>query len=152
MKLIDQLNADLKIAMKGHNKVAISTIRMVNAAIIAEKHKSAVKEDFTDEDIIQIISKEVKMRKDSIEEYIRGGRQDLVAVTQLELNVLLNYLPKQLSKEEIVKIIDSELANHTEPLTKKDIGKIMKVIMPLVKGKADGKLVNQLVLEAISKG
>ena len=144
--LLEQLKNDMKDAMKAKNKVQLNTIRMVNAAIQSVLHSSNKKENISDEDILAIIQKEVKMRNDSISEFEKGNRQDLIENTKQEINFLMKYLPKQLSKDEINTIVRQAITElGITQVTKKDIGKIMKIVMPQVKGKADGKLVNQVV-------
>ena len=144
--LLEQLKNDMKDAMKAKNKVQLNTIRMVNAAIQSVLHSSNKKENISDEDILAIIQKEVKMRNDSISEFEKGNRQDLIENTKKEINFLMKYLPKQLSKDEINTIVRQAITElGITQVTKKDIGKIMKIVMPQVKGKADGKLVNQVV-------
>lgn len=144
--LLEQLKNDMKDAMKTKNKVQLNTIRMVNAAIQSVLHSSNKKENISDEDILAIIQKEVKMRNDSISEFEKGNRQDLIENTKQEINFLMKYLPKQLSKDEINTIVRQAITElGITQVTKKDIGKIMKIVMPQVKGKADGKLVNQVV-------
>ena len=144
--LLEQLKNDMKDAMKAKNKVQLNTIRMVNAAIQSVLHSSNKKENISDEDILAIIQKEVKMRNDSISEFEKGNRQDLIENTKQEINFLMKYLPKQLSKDEINTIVRQAITElGITQVTKKDIGKIMKIVMPQVKGKTDGKLVNQVV-------
>ena len=144
--LLEQLKNDMKDAMKAKNKVQLNTIRMVNAAIQSVLHSSNKKENISDEDILAIIQKEVKMRNDSISEFEKGNRQYLIENTKQEINFLMKYLPKQLSKDEINTIVRQAITElGITQVTKKDIGKIMKIVMPQVKGKADGKLVNQVV-------
>lgn len=144
--LLEQLKNDMKDAMKTKNKVQLNTIRMVNAAIQSVLHSSNKKENISDEDILAIIQKEVKMRNDSISEFEKGNRQDLIENTKQEINFLMKYLPKQLSKDEINAIVRQAITElGITQVTKKDIGKIMKIVMPQVKGKADGKLVNKVV-------
>ena len=127
MSIKEQLTADMKEAMKSHDKDRLSVIRFVR-----------------DEDVIGVISKEVKMRKDSIEEFKKGGREDLVAKTQAEIDVLMPYLPAQLSEDEIRALV-KEAVEKTGASTPKDMGKVMGMLMPKVKGRADGKLVNTIV-------
>ena len=99
-------------------------------------------------DVIALISKEVKMRKDSIEEFKKGGREDLVEQTEAEIAVLMPYLPKQLSEEEVRALVQEAIAN-TNATTIKDMGKVMGQLMPKVKGRADGKMVNTIVKELL---
>ncbi|ERL05937.1 GatB/YqeY domain-containing protein [Mitsuokella sp. oral taxon 131] len=143
MSLKDQLTADMKTAMKVHDKDRLAVIRMVRGAIrqaeIDGGHKA-----LGDEEVIAVISKEVKMRRDSVEAFEKGGRSDLVAQTKKEIDVLMAYLPKQLTEDEVRALV-KEAVEQTGAKTPKEMGKVMGVLMPKVKGRADGKLVNALV-------
>lgn len=143
MSIKEQLTADMKEAMKSHDKDRLSVIRFVRGAIRQAEIDGGHKE-LSDEDVIGVISKEVKMRKDSIEEFKKGGREDLVAKTQAEIDVLMPYLPAQLSEDEIRALV-KEAVEKTGASTPKDMGKVMGMLMPKVKGRADGKLVNTIV-------
>ena len=102
------------------------------------------KKTLSDDEIIGVITKEVKMRRDSIEEFERGGRSDLVEKTQAEIAILMPYLPAQLSPNEVRQLVETAVA-EASATTAKDMGKVMGVLMPRVKGRADGKLVNEIV-------
>ena len=143
MPLKDQLTADMKAAMKEHDKDRLAVIRMVRGAVRQAEIDGGHKE-LGDEEVIAVISKEVKMRRDSIEEFQKGGRTDLVEKTQAEIDVLMAYLPKQLTEDEVRALVE-EAARATGAHTPKDMGKVMGALMPKVKGRADGKLVNALV-------
>ena len=149
MSIKEQLTADMKEAMKSHDKDRLSVIRFVRGAIRQAEIDGGHKE-LSDEDVIGVISKEVKMRKDSIEEFEKGGRVDLVAKTQAEIGVLMKYLPAQLSEEEVRALV-AEAVEKTGAKEPKDMGKVMGALMPKVKGRADGKLVNQLVRAQLAK-
>lgn len=142
MALKEKISEDMKAAMKAHEKDRLAVIRMVRSAI--RQMEIDGKKELDDEGVIAVISKEVKMRKDSLEEFQKGGREDLVAKTQAEIDVLLPYLPKQLSEEEIAALV-KEAVEQTGASAPKDMGKVMGVLMPKVKGRADGKLVNGIV-------
>lgn len=142
MSLKEQLTSDMKEAMKAHDKDRLAVIRMVRGAIRQQEIDG--KKELNDDDVIAVISKEVKMRKDSIDEFSKGGRDDLVAKTQAEIEVLMPYLPQQLSEAE-VKVLVEEAVAATKAATPKDMGKVMGVLMPKVKGRADGKMVNTIV-------
>lgn len=141
MSIKEKLMQDLKAAMKSHDKVRKDTITMVRAAIKQIEVDKRV--DLSDEEVIDIISKQYKERVSSIEEFKRGGRDDLVAQTEEEIKILLEYLPKQLSDEELEDII-KEAIEKLSITTKGQIGELMKEVMPKVKGKADGKKVNSI--------
>ncbi len=142
MSLMEQLTADMKEAMKKGEKERLSVIRLVRGAV--RQAEIDGKKTLTDDEVIAVIGKEVKMRRDSIEEFARGGRTDLVKKTQAEIAVLMPYLPKQLSTDEVKKIVADVIA-AVGASTAKDMGKVMGALMPRVKGRADGKLVNEIV-------
>ena len=142
MSLKEQLTADMKEAMKNKEKERLAVIRMVRGAIRQQEIDG--QKELGEEDVIAVISKEVKMRRDSIEEFQKGGREDLVEKTQAEIDVLLPYLPAQLSEDEVRELVKAAV-EQTGAATPKDMGKVMGVLMPKVKGRADGKMVNTIV-------
>lgn len=141
MSIKEKLMQDLKAAMKSHDKIKKDTITMVRAAIKQIEVDKRV--DLSDEEVIDIISKQYKERVSSIDEFKRGGRDDLVAQTEEEIKIILEYLPKQLTDEELEDII-KEAIEKLSITEKKQIGELMKEVMPKVKGKADGKKVNSI--------
>lgn len=147
MNLFDQINEDIKACMKNKDSFKLSVIRMVKGAMQLEVINK--KRDLNDEEVIAIIAKQIKMRKDSIEQFQKGSRNDLVEMTQKEIEVLNEYMPEQLSIEEINKIID-EVFEFVKPTSNKDLGLIMKEISPKVKGKADMSEVNKLIKEKLA--
>lgn len=147
MSLKERLMADLKEAMKSKDKLRKDVITMVRAAIKQKEVDERVELD--DSDIENIISKQLKEKKASIEEFKKGNRQDLVDQTNDEIEILLKYLPEQLSDEELKEII-KKVIDENEITSMKDIGKLMKNIMPLIKGKADGKQVNVIAKELLN--
>lgn len=148
MSLKEKLANDMKEAMKAREagKARLSVIRLVRGAVRQIEIDQKVELD--DEGILAVISKEVKQRRDSIEEFKKGGREDLVAQNEADVAILMEYLPAQLSEAEVRALVDEAVA-AVGAQGPKDMGKVMKELMPKVKGKADGKLVNQLVKEAI---
>ena len=148
MSLKEKLTEDMKAAMKAkeEGKQRLSVIRMVRGAIRQQEIDGKVELD--DEGVIAVISKEVKQRRDSIEEFKKGGREDLVAQNEADVAILMEYLPQQLSEEEVRKIVREAVA-ESGATSQKEMGKVMKVLMPKVKGRADGKLVNNLVREIL---
>ncbi|MCH4072730.1 GatB/YqeY domain-containing protein [Pseudoramibacter sp.] len=148
MALKKQLLADLKSAMKAKDKVRKSTITLIRAAILQEEKDKQI-ENLEDSDIEAIISKQYKQRKDSLKEFEKAGREDLVDQTKAEMAIIKDYLPKQLTNEEIESIVEGTI-QETGAESMKDMGKVMKSVMPKVKGKADGKVVNQIVREKLS--
>lgn len=141
MSIKEKLMQDLKAAMKSHDKIKKDTITMVRAAIKQIEVDKRV--DLSDEEVIDIISKQYKERVSSIDEFKRGGRDDLVAQTEEEIKIILEYLPKQLTDEELEDII-KEAIEKLSITSKKQIGELMKEVMPKVKGKTDGKKVNSI--------
>lgn len=142
MSLKETLMQDLKTAMKTKDKRAKDTITMVRAAIKQKEVDERVELD--DEGVLKVLSKEIKERRGSIEEFEKAGRDDLVESTKAEIDVLMKYMPEQLSEEELEKLIRQvmEENNITEI---KQMGLLMKNIMPKVQGRADGKAVNAIV-------
>ncbi len=152
--LIDQLNQDLKAAMLGKDAKKVSTLRFLLAALqnekIALRTRRADTEDkpLTDEEVISVIGRQVKQRRESIESFEKGNRADLAAKEREELAILQKYLPQEMSEEEIKKAIE-EAISQTGARGADDIGKVMQAVMPKVKGRADGALVNRLVREKL---
>ncbi|SUP41042.1 GatB/YqeY domain-containing protein [Veillonella criceti] len=148
MSLKEQLKADMKEAMKAREagKVALGVIRMVNGAI--KNTEINEKRELSDTDILGILAKEMKMRQDSLAEFEKGQRDDLVAQTKEEMEILKKYLPAQLSESEIRTIVVNAISSLTAPVK---MGDVMGKVMPETKGRADGKLVNTIVREEIAK-
>lgn len=138
---------DLKTAMKNQDKVTLSVIRMVKGSM--QLLEIDLHRELNDDEVIGVISKEIKTRKDSVKEFERGNRQDLVDATNNEIKILEAYLPEQLTDDEISKIID-EVFGKVNPTGMQDMGKIMGMITPLVKGKADLGSVSSKVREKLS--
>lgn len=147
MSLKDRLMADMKTAMKARQKEKLTVIRSMRSAI--RQAEIDGKTELNDDGVISIISKELKMRQDSLAEFQKGGRDDLVAKTKEEIAVIMPYLPEQLS-EDAIKALVKDAVTKTGASSPKDMGKIMKLLMPEVKGKADGKLVNSIVREMLN--
>lgn len=146
MSIKDKLTEDMKAAMKEKEsgKLRLSVIRMARSAIkYIEIDK---KKELTDEEVLEVVVREVKQRRDAIDEFTSANRQDIVDSLQAEIAVLMPYLPEQLSEEEIRSLVKDVIA-EVQPQSQKDMGKVMGKLMPKVKGKADGKLVNQIVKE-----
>ena len=150
MSLKEQLTEDMKTAMKAKEagKQQLSVIRMVRSAV--RQIEIDGKKELDDNGVIDIVSKEVKMRKDSIDEFRKGDREDLVAQNEAEIAVLMKYLPQQLTEEEVRSLVKEAVA-ASGASSAKEMGKVMAVLMPKVKGRADGKLVNTVVREALNQ-
>ncbi len=141
----DKILEDMKAAMKAQDKETLSVIRMVKGAIgMKEIDKKDV---LTDEEVIDVIAKEIKTRKESILEFEKGNRTDLIEKTKAEIAILEKYMPEQLSEEDIDKIIADAFAKLNP--TSSDMGRVMGYITPLVKGKADLSLVSKKVREKL---
>lgn len=138
----NQILEDLKRAMKAQDKLKLSVIRMVKSSIQMEELNK--KRELTDDEVIDVISKQIKTRKDSINEFTKGGREDLVESTSKEIEILSAYLPEQLTEEEINSIIE-KVFEEVKPSSAKDMGKVMKAVTPLVKGKADMGMVSSII-------
>lgn len=141
MTLKEKLMQDLKDAMKNRDAIKKDTVQMVRAAVLQiEKDKKIVLDD---EEVIEVIAKELKKRKDSLPDYEKSGRQDLIDKLYEEMKVLEAYLPQQLTLEEL-EVIVKEVISSTGAENIKDMGKIMAEVMPKVKGRADGKSINEI--------
>ena len=142
MSLTEQINTDLKNAMKSGEKARLMTIRSIRAALLDLQKRGT--DEVTPEDEIQALLGAAKKRKEAIEMYEKAGREDLAATERAELDVIQTYLPKQLSEEEAAAIVD-RIIGETGAKGPKDFGKVMPLVMKEVKGKMDGKIVQQLV-------
>ena len=145
--MVEQLNKDMIEAMKAGEKDKLTVIRMVKAALKQEEidHKKEVNDDL----LIDVVNKQIKMRKDSITEFEKGGRQDLIDATQSEIDILMKYLPEQLSHEEVEKIIN-DIFEEVKPEGMKDMGKVMGPAQAKLKGKADMKEVSTIIREKLN--
>jgi len=148
LSLLERLNNDMKQAMKNKEKDRLTTIRMIKASLQNEAIKFG-KQELSEEEELTVLSREVKQRKDSLQEFEKAGREDLVEKIQTELKHVEIYMPQQLSEEEVAAIVKESIA-ETGAASKADMGRVMAVIMPKVKGKADGSLVNKLVQQHLS--
>lgn len=146
MSLLEQLNNDMKAAMKAKDKATLSVVRMLKAAVTNEQINLG--HDLTADEEATVLSREYKQRKESLAEFENAGREDLIEQAKHELAVVEKYLPEQLSEAE-VKAIVTKAIEQTGAESMKDMGKVMGVVMPQVKGKADGKLVNETVKAAL---
>ena len=146
MSLKDKLMLDLKEAMKDKDTIRKNTVQLVRSGVLQiEKDK---KIELDDEGVLDVISKELKKRRDSMPDYVKSGRQDLIDNLNKEIEVLLTYLPKQLTEDEIRAIVE-EAVKETGATTMKDMGKVMANVTPKVKGRADKKIVSGLVKQML---
>ncbi|MFD1425661.1 uncharacterized protein YqeY [Kroppenstedtia sanguinis] len=146
MNLMEQLNQDMKTAMKNKDKTALTIIRMVRSSI--KNREIELKHPLTEEEVLDVVTKELKQQKDSLQEFEQAGREDLAQKARDEIAVLEKYMPEQLTEAELKKIVQEAIAS-TGAVSKADMGKVMKAVMPQVKGRADGKWVNRLVQEGL---
>jgi len=144
--MVEKLKQDMIEAMKQKDKERLTVIRMVKAAL--DKERIDKKVEITDDLLIDVVNKQIKMRNDSITEFKKANRMDLVEKNTFELEVLQQYLPEQLTKEEVEKVID-EIFDIVKPTSQKDMGKVMKEVTPKLKGKADMKLVSEIIKEKL---
>jgi len=140
--MVEKLEKDMIEAMKAKDMFRLTVIRMVKGALKQEQIDH--KKEINDELLIDVVNKQIKMRKDSITEFEKGNRQDLVDKTQAEIDILLAYLPEQLSTEEVEKIIN-EIFEEVKPEGMKDMGKVMGLAQGKLKGKADMKEVSTII-------
>ncbi|WP_170007716.1 GatB/YqeY domain-containing protein [Bacillus fonticola] len=148
MSLLTRLNEDMKQAMKAKDKDTLSVIRMVKAALQNEAIHLK-KDQLSEDEELTILSREVKQRKDSLQEFTSAGREDLVQKLESELTIVNQYLPKQLSEDELSQVVDDTI-REVGATSKAEMGKVMAALMPKVKGKADGSLVNKLVQQQLN--
>ncbi|NOV03487.1 GatB/YqeY domain-containing protein [Paenibacillus planticolens] len=146
MSLSDRLNEDMKQAMKSQDKFKLSVIRMVRSTI--KNSEIDLKRALDDNEVLDVLTREIKQRKDSLQEFTKAGREDLAENLKAELVILAEYMPQQLSEEE-VKAIVQQTIQQIGASSKADMGKVMTALMPQVKGRADGKLINQLVQQLL---
>lgn len=141
MSLKEKLAQDLKSSMKNKEIVRKNTVQLIRTAVLqVEKDKKVTLDD---EDILELIAKQLKQRKDALPEYEKSGREDLISQLKQEMEVLMEYLPKQLSEEELRPIVE-EAVKAVGAASMKDMGKVMSAVMPKVKGRADGKMISDI--------
>jgi uncharacterized protein len=142
MTISERLNQDIKDAMKAKDEIRLGVLRMLKSDL---KYKQIeLGHELTEEEVIAVLSSAAKSRRDSMDEYERGGRADLHDEEKAELAIIIQYLPEQLSAEELGRLVDEAIA-EAKATAPKDMGAVMKVLMPKVRGRADGKAVNGAV-------
>ena len=148
MSLQERLLSDMKEAMKAKEagKLRLTVIRMVRASIKNAEINN--KRDLNDEEVLEILAREVKQRRDALPEYEKANRQDMVDNLKEEIKILQEYLPEQLTEAEITQLVQ-EAIEQVGANSPRDMGKVMGTLMPKVKGKADGKLVNKIVKDLL---
>ena len=147
MSLAEKITEDVKVAMKNQDKEKLNVIRMVKSAI--QLAKIEAKHDLSDEEVIDVISKQIKMRKDSIVEFEKASRTDLAKNYRKEIEILKEYMPEPLSIEKVKEIIDAAF-DKIKPTSPKQMGLIMKEVTPQVKGKFDMGEVSKIIKEKLS--
>ncbi len=147
MNLVEKINDDIKNAMKNGEKDKLNVIRMVKSAI--QMAKISLKHDLSDEEVIDVIGKQIKMRNDSILEFSKASRDDLVQQYENEIAILKTYMPEELSLEEVTSIIH-EAFEKIKPTSSKEMGLLMKEITPKVKGRFDVSEVSRIVREKLN--
>ena len=147
MALENRLVEEMKQAMKSSDKLRLSTIRMIRTAV--KNKEIEQRKPLDDEGIIRVIQGMVRKSEESVEQFKAGGRMDLVEKETKEIETMKSYLPQPLSREEVLKVIDQTI-EETKATSLKDLGKVMKSLMPKLGGKVDGALVNQWVKERLS--
>ncbi len=148
MGLKDKINEDLKSAMKSGDKIRLETVRMLRAQIL-EFEKSGIDRKMNDDDEMKILLSAVKKRKESIEVYEKAGRKELVDQESKELEIIQEYLPKQLTKEE-AEVIVTKIIADLGVTSAKEMGKVMPAVMKELKGKIDGKIISEIVKQKLS--
>ena len=147
MSLKEQLFADLKTAMKEKDTLKKDTVQLIRSRILQYEKDNKVELD--DEGVLDIISKQLKSRRDSLPDYVKSGREDLIEKLNKEIEILLGYLPEQLSEDEIKKIVEEAIA-ATGAASVKEMGKVMGIVNPKLKGRADMKVVGALVKKLLT--
>jgi uncharacterized protein YqeY len=147
MGLEERLIEEMKQAMKSNDRTRLSTIRMIRSTV--KNKEIELRKPLEDDAILRVIQGMVKKNEDSIEQFKAGGRMDLVEKETKEIEIMKSFLPQPLSREEVLKVIDQTI-EETKASSLKDLGKVMKTVMPKLGGKVDGALVNQLVKERLS--
>ncbi len=150
MSIEQQINEDLKIALKAGEKATLAAYRTIMAQIKDERIKLRVKREMTEEDVVGVLLTAAKKRKESIDIYRQNNREDLAAKEEAELKLIQKYLPKQISGDEVKEVI-SKIIQQTNATSIKDLGKVMRPAMKELKGKADGQLIQSIVRDQLSQ-
>ena len=143
----NKLLSDLVGAMKSQDKETLSVLRMVKGAIQLEEINK--KHELSDDEVVALLSKQIKTRKESISEFEKANRVDLIEQTKKEIEILSKYMPEQLGEEEVIKIIDDAF-NELKPSSQSDMGKIMGFVTPKLRGKADMSFVSKIIKDKLS--
>lgn len=144
MAIIDRIEEDFRQALKKRDEITVSTLRMLKSAV-HNKEIEKKGEKLKDAEVVRIVARQLEQRRDSIEQFKKGNRPELAEKEAREMEVLKKYMPQQLSEDEIVNIVKRIIA-ETKAKDRSDLGKVMKLAMAELQGRAEGKLVNQIVL------
>lgn len=147
MSLKDRLAQDLKTAMKDKDTVRKNVVQMIRAGVLQIEKDKLITLD--DEGVLEVIAKQLKQRKDSLPDYEKSGRSDLIAELKAEIGFLMEYLPEQLSDDELAEIVKAAVA-EVGAVSVKDMGKVMAAVMPKTKGRADGRRINEIAKSLLS--
>lgn len=147
MSLLTTINDDIKTAMKAKDKPKLSVLRMIKSSLQNEQIKKG--SELSEEDELAVLSREMKQRRDSLTEFKKADRQDLVDPLENEIAIVTDYMPKQLTEEELQSVVQEVIAS-VNATSVKDFGKVMGAVMPKVKGKADGNDINRMVKQQLS--
>jgi len=145
--LKERLDAELKVAMKERDQLKVSVVRMLKSAV--KYREIELMKSLDDPEVEGVVASELKRRRDSVEQYRQGGREDLAAKEEAEIRILQEYLPRQLAAEELERIVDGAIAS-LGAAGPKDMGKVMKAVLSEVQGKAEGKVVSELVKQKLA--
>jgi uncharacterized protein YqeY len=149
MNLRERIDQDMKVAQKSGDRLKLSLTRLLKSDI---RYKEIEKgKELSDEEVLEVISSSAKKHRDSIEQFRKGGREDLAKKEEEELNLILGYMPAQFNSEELERLVEESMI-EVGAEGDKDIGKVMKALRPKVKGRADGKMVNLLVSSKLKAG
>lgn len=146
MTLRERISAEMKEAMKAGDKLRVSTLRLLLSEI--KNAEIAKRKELDDEGVLEVVSREIRKRRESIAEFEKAGREDLSSKERIEAQILEAYLPPQLSEEELAAIVDKAL-QESGAVSLKEMGKVMALVMPQIKGRAEGKTVNEMVRKAL---
>ncbi len=147
MTLKDKLSLDLKNAMKDKDVIRKNVVQLIRSSVLQVEKDNKITLD--DEGVLDVIAKQLKQRRDSLPDYEKSGRDDLIAQLKTEMAILMEYLPAQLTHEELEQIV-KEAVNETGASSIKDMGKVMAAVMPKTKGRADGKEINAIVRDILN--
>lgn len=148
MSLRNKIPEDLKDALRNKQSLELTVLRMLQSSIKNKEIDN--KSELDDEQVIQVVSSEIKKRRDAADEFSKVGREDAADKEKEEIEILMKYMPEQMSEDEISKIVVGAI-DESDAESMKDLGNVMKIVMPKLKGKADGKVINNIVRAELQK-